>query len=78
MMTNWNLRGQVRYEKSHQGNGDYQIKIGEYTRYYYGFILEELSSLFSESGYEIREHRIFEGGRNIVSIIGKPSDEVSV
>ena len=26
-MTNWNLREQPRYEKSHRGNGDFDIKI---------------------------------------------------
>ena len=66
-MTNWNLRDQPRYADSHRGDGDYDIKIGAYLRYYHGFTLEELEELFHEAGYQILEHRIFEGGRNIVS-----------
>lgn len=68
-MTNWNLREQPRYESSHRGNGDYDIKIGAYTRYYHGFTLDELASLFHDAGYAIIEHQIFEGGRNIVSML---------
>ena len=66
-MTNWNLLEQERYTKSHRGGGDFDIKIGEYTRYYHGFTLLELDSLFRECGYTIMENRVFEGGRNIVS-----------
>lgn len=68
-MTNWNLLEQERYNKSHRGNGDFDIKIGEHTRYYHGFTLEELDWLFRETGFEIIENRVFEGGRNIVSRI---------
>jgi hypothetical protein len=48
-MTNWNLREQTRYEKSHRGNGDFDIKIGEYSRYYHGFTMTELEQLFKEN-----------------------------
>lgn len=68
-MTNWNLREQEKYEKSHQGNGDYAIKIGEFSRYYHGFTIEELAGLFEETGYRIIENRVFEGGRNILSVV---------
>lgn len=68
-MTNWNLLEQPRYTSSHVGGGDYQIKIGSHTRYYHSFTLDELSHLYSEAGYEILEHRVFDGGRNIVSVI---------
>lgn len=68
-MTNWNLLEQERYEKSHRWNGDYDIKIGEYSRYYHGFTVEELAELFAEAGLEVLENRVFEGGRNIVSIL---------
>lgn len=68
-MTNWNLREQPRYEKSHQWNGDFSIKIGTYSRYYHGFTLTELENLFYEAWYQVVENRIFEGGRNILSII---------
>ncbi|MDD2917170.1 MAG: class I SAM-dependent methyltransferase, partial [Candidatus Gracilibacteria bacterium] len=72
MMTNWNLLGSElfpKYEKSHKGHGDFGIKIGEYERYYHGFELSELGTLFQRNRYEILENRIFEGGKNIVSIL---------
>lgn len=68
-MTNWNLLEQERYQKNHRGNGDFDIKIGDYSRYYHGFRIDELESLFRESNWKIVENRIFEGGRNIFSII---------
>lgn len=68
-MTNWNLRDQEKYTKSHRWNGEFNIKIGEFSRYYHGFTLTELDELFKEAGYQIIENRIFEGGRNFLSII---------
>ncbi|HBB27578.1 TPA: hypothetical protein DCZ36_03735 [Candidatus Gracilibacteria bacterium] len=72
MMTNWNLLGDElfkKYEKSYKGNGDFGIKIGTHERYYHGFTLEELGELFQESGYGVIENRVFEGGRNIISML---------
>lgn len=68
-MTNWNLRDQERYEASHRWDGEYDIKIGEFSRYYHGFTQGELAGLFIETGYQIIENRIFDGGRNFLSII---------
>jgi tRNA (uracil-5-)-methyltransferase TRM9 len=68
-MTNWNLLDQVKYQKSHRGNGDFDIKIGEFSRYYHGFTLEELRELFVETGWNIVENRIFDWERNIFSIL---------
>jgi hypothetical protein len=68
-MTNWNLREQPKYESSHRGNGDFDIKIGEYSRYYHGFTTDELAELFDMTGWQIVENRVFEGGRNIYSKI---------
>ncbi len=68
-MTNWNLRDQTKYEASHRWNGDYDIKIGAYSRYYRGFTLDELTELFEETEYQIVENRIFGGGRNFLSIL---------
>lgn len=45
-MTNWNLLEQEKYQKNHRGNGDFDIKIGEFSRYYHGFTLDELEELF--------------------------------
>lgn len=68
-MTNWNLLDQERYQKNHRWNGEFDIKIGEFSRYYHGFTLTELSDLFEEAGYSTFENRIFDGGRNIISIL---------
>lgn len=68
-MTNWNLLEQERYQKNHRWNGEFDIKIGEFVRYYHGFTLSEISELFKEAGYQIIENRIFEGGRNFLSIL---------
>ena len=70
-MTNWNLRDQEMYRDSYLGNGDYSIKIGAYTRYYHGFTVNELDRLFRVNDYTIIENRIFEGGKNIISVIQK-------
>ena len=68
-MTNWNLLWQERYQKNHRWNGDFDIKIGEFSRYYHWFTLDELAQLFEEAGLWEVEDRIFEGGRNIISIL---------
>jgi tRNA (uracil-5-)-methyltransferase TRM9 len=68
-MTNWNLRDQPKYEKSHRWDGEFDIKIWEYSRYYHGFTTDELAELFDTTGWQIVENRVFEGGRNIYSKI---------
>lgn len=68
-MTNWNLREQERYQPYRNEHNDFMIKIGEFSRYYHGFSLRELEALFREGGFSPCEHRIFEGGRNIFSIL---------
>ena len=68
-MTNWNLRDQERYDESHRGDGDYDIKIGQYSRYYHAFSIHELEELFIQAGFTLVENRIFEWGRNFVSIL---------
>jgi SAM-dependent methyltransferase len=68
-MTNWNLRDQTKYEASHRWAGDYDIKIGAYSRYYHGFTLDELTGLFEATGYRVIENRIFDGGRNFFSTL---------
>ena len=70
-LTNWNLLEQERYQALHRGNGDFDIKIGEFTRYYHGFTLDELGELFEQTGYNIIENRVFDGGRNILSILSQ-------
>lgn len=68
-LTNWNLLAQERYQKNHRWNGDFDIKIGVFSRYYHGFTVEELAELFQEAGFKIVENWVFEGGRNILSIL---------
>jgi len=71
-MTNWHLLGEKlfpKYETMHRGNGDFDIKIGAYSRYYHGFRGEELAELFNRSGYTILEHGVSETGKNLLSIL---------
>ena len=66
-MTNWNLLEQENYQKNHQKNGDFDIKIGEFSRYYHGFTLDELGELFEQTGWTTEIHERFQGGRNLFS-----------
>lgn len=68
-MTNWNLRDQSKYETSYRGNGEFNIKIGAFYRYYHGFELDELEKLFVCTNWNIVENKIFDGERNIISIL---------
>ncbi len=68
-LTNWNLLPQEKYKNSHTGNGDFQIKIWEFYRYYHWFSLEELEYIFHKSGFYIEKNEIFSWERNIFSIL---------
>jgi len=80
-MTNWALDSSLNKEKytSSQiensensfGSRDYSIKIWEYTRYYHSFSLSELEYLGLDAWFKIKENRIFEWGRNIITILEK-------
>ena len=59
-ITNWNLLEQEKYSSSHRSNGDFDIKIGAYSRYYHGFTLSELEEVFISTGYKIVENRVWE------------------
>jgi tRNA (uracil-5-)-methyltransferase TRM9 len=72
-MTNWNLRDQERYQKCHRGHGDFDIKIGEFTRYYHGFTVDELDELFRETGWKTIKNEVFTGWRNLLSILRRVS-----
>lgn len=72
IMTNWNLLGEnvfPRYENVYSWWGDFQIKIGAFSRYYHGFTEGELEKIFKENNLSIEEQRIFTGGKNILSIV---------
>lgn len=73
-MTNWNLIDQLKYKTSHRWNGDYDIKIGQFSRYYHGFTVDELAELFEETGYRVIEHRIFDWKRNFLSILEQKNE----
>lgn len=47
---------------------DFSIKFWEFYRYYHCFTLEELQFLFEENNFEIIENRLFDNGRNFISI----------
>ncbi|GAB0174285.1 MAG: hypothetical protein HHAS10_01640 [Candidatus Altimarinota bacterium] len=66
-MTNWNLLEQEKYAKNHRGNGDFDIKIGEHTRYYHGFKLDELQDIFIKGGFYAKWNKLSESGRNLIS-----------
>lgn len=78
-MTNWALNSELngeKYKNSIIGNSknefwsqDYNIKIGKFTRFYHSFSLEELEYLFKEAWFEIVENRLFDNGRNFVSVV---------
>lgn len=71
-MTNWNLLSKSnlnKYQETEKWSQDFNIKIWEYSRYYHGFKLDELEKLFKNSGVKIIENRIFDGEKNIISIL---------
>jgi len=78
-MTNWALNSELNSEKYKNSiipnsknefwSIDYNIKIGEYYRYYHCFSLDELDFLFKEVGFKIIKNCLFENKKNIVSII---------
>lgn len=73
-MTNWYLLGPAffpKYEKSHKGNGNFDIKIGAHSRYYYGFSVDELAELLTQTGLSLIENHITEGEKNILTIAKK-------
>ncbi|NDK08051.1 methyltransferase domain-containing protein [Candidatus Gracilibacteria bacterium] len=78
-MTNWALNSELNSEKYKESmienskneflSQDYNIKIGEFIRYYHSFSLQELDYLFKNTGFEIVENRLFDNKRNFISII---------
>jgi len=78
-LTNWALDSEVnreKYEKNILPNSqnkwgwrDYSIKFGEYERFYHWFSLQELENIFIQAWFEIVENRLFDTGKNFISII---------
>ena len=80
-MTNWSLHTWDNFEKYRSSqiwdsknsfwSFDYTIKIGEFSRFYHSFSLQELEYLALQNELKIQENQIFETWRNIVSIFEK-------
>ena len=80
-MTNWALNSElnkkrynsaiIEWSENKYGSLDYNIKIGEFDRYYHCFSLEELEYLCTEAWFKIIENKLFENNRNFISIIEK-------
>lgn len=77
--TNWALDSEVNREKYSQNiiqNSenifwwkDYSIPFWEYERFYHGFSLRELEDIFTQAWFEIIENRLFDTGKNFISIV---------
>lgn len=50
---------------------DFSIKFWEFYRYYHCFTLEELEFLFEKNNFEIVENKLFDNGRNFISVFRK-------
>ncbi|PID83856.1 hypothetical protein CSB09_03980 [Candidatus Gracilibacteria bacterium] len=70
-LTNWNLREQEKYQKSQISDGEFQIKIGQFSRYYHGFSLQELEDLFIQNDLKIEKNTRSENGYNLISWLGE-------
>jgi hypothetical protein len=80
-LTNWALESElnikrysnlkVEWSTNKFWSSDFNIKIGEFVRYYHCFSLDELRYLFEKNWFKIIENREFENKRNLISIIKK-------
>lgn len=75
-MTNWFLlseENQQKYassctQKYPDGSADFLIKIGAHDRFYHGFTLDSLRSLFEVSSLSLQVHAVSESGRNLYTV----------
>lgn len=80
-LTNWALESDFNQEKYTSSkvlwsenefqSSDFQIKIWEFLRYYHSFTLEEIEFLSKETWFQIIENRLFETGKNSITILKK-------
>lgn len=80
-MTNWALESPLNLEKYKKskilesenkfGSSDFSIKIWKFQRFYHSFNISELEYLAKNSGFNIIENRLFDNGRNIITILQK-------
>ncbi len=80
-MTNWALDSSVNFEKYMDSripdswnefeSYDYNIKFGDFDRYYHCFHLLELEYLAKKVWFSLMENRLFEWEKNIITILQK-------
>lgn len=80
-LTNWALESDFNREKYASSkvlwsenefhSNDFQIKIWEFLRYYHSFALEEIEFISSKAWFQIIENRLFETGKNFITILKK-------
>ncbi len=80
-LTNWALESNFNREKYSQSKipwsendfwgSDFQIKIGEFQRYYHSFTLGELEYLSKKAWFQIIENRLFDTEKNFITILQK-------
>jgi SAM-dependent methyltransferase len=79
--TNWALESSVHREKYSQSKvlwsenefwgTDFQIKIGDFQRYYHSFTLDELEYVSKKAWFQIIENRLFDTEKNFITILQK-------
>lgn len=80
-MTNWALESPLNKEKYKTSfiewsenqfwSKNFSIKIGEYSRYYHSFSLDEMNYLLKETWFQVLENRLFDTEKNFVTIVTK-------
>lgn len=80
-LTNWALNSEILFEKykdciilnskNQYESIDYDIKIWEFSRFYHCFSPKELKEIFTKTWFDVIENRLFDGGKNYISIIKK-------
>lgn len=80
-ITNWALDSEVNIQKYNKDkipwsenkfwSTDYNIKFWEHDRFYHCFSLEELKYLWEEVWFKIIENKLFDTGKNYITILKK-------
>ena len=80
-MTNWALDSSVNHDKyissrlesseNKFSSWDYNIKFWEHDRFYHCFSLNEIDYLARDAGFIIRENKLFDSQKNIITILEK-------
>jgi SAM-dependent methyltransferase len=80
-LTNWALESDFNQSKYSQSKipwsenefwgTDFQIKIGEFQRYYHSFTLDELEYFSKKAWFQMIENRLFDTEKNFITILQK-------